>query len=149
MPLPSEQAHKVDFFYEEVTFILQDTAGVNNWLLDVFKQEKKRIGAISFIFCLDSYLHQLNIQYLNHDTLTDVITFPYSSSNVQIDGDIFISIERVLENAQLFNVPFRSELLRVIIHGSLHLLGYKDKTLEEQQLMRQKEDFYLIQYPNL
>ncbi len=114
----------------------------NDWLEKVINNEKKKIGEIVFVFCNDSYLLEKNIQFLKHDTLTDVITFDYCEGN-QISGDIFISIERVKINSEIFEVSFLNELYRVMVHGLLHLLGYKDKTKYDAKLMRSKEDFYL------
>jgi len=112
------------------------------WLKKIIHSEEKGIGNIIFILCDDAYLLKKNIQFLKHDNLTDVITFDYSSKN-QISGDIFISTERVRENAKIFNVSFLAELDRVMAHGLLHLLGYKDKQKSEAKTMREKEDFYL------
>jgi len=97
---------------------------------------------LNYIFCSDTYLHKINLEYLKHDTLTDIITFDYSEKK-QISGDIFISIDRIKENALKFNQSTDIELNRVLIHGVLHLLGYKDKTPKEKETMRAKEDFYL------
>ena len=112
------------------------------WLKNVVAEEGKMIGDITFIFCTDEYLLQKNIEFLNHETLTDVITFDYSK-NIQISGDIFISIDRVKENAKIFQETFLTELNRVMVHGLLHLLGYKDKTKKTAKQMREKENFYL------
>jgi probable rRNA maturation factor len=126
------------FFTEDIDFEWTETAPLSKWIRKIAKQEGKSIGAISYIFCSDDYLHRLNIEYLNHDTLTDIMTFPYSDN--PIEGDIFISIDRVKDNAQDLNLPFERELHRVIIHGVLHLCGYSDETDEEEAMMRQKED---------
>ena len=135
------------FNVEDIDFELPDTEGVIAWINRVAESELKRIGAVSYIFCSDDYLMELNVEYLNHDTLTDIITFPYSTA--PIEGDIFISIDRVRENAKDFNVPFEQELRRVIIHGVLHLCGYGDKTDAEAAMMRQKEDAALALYQNV
>ena len=108
----------------------------------VITTEKKQLGEIVFVFCKDTYLLEKNIQFLKHETLTDVITFDYCEGN-QISGDILISVERVKENSEIFEVTFLNELDRVMVHGLLHLLGYKDKTREDAKLIRSKEDFYL------
>ena len=113
------------------------------WLENVVAEEGKMIGDITFIFCSDEYLLQKNIEFLNHETLTDVIAFDYSK-NIQISGDIFISIDRVKENAKIFQETFLTELNRVMVHGLLHLLGYKDKTKKNAKQMREKENFYLL-----
>ncbi len=133
---------KIIFNIEEIDFEPQNTEGVIAWIEQVIRLEKKRLGNISYIFCSDDYLHKLNVEYLNHDTLTDILTFPYSRS--PIEGDIFISIDRVRDNAKDFNLPFENELHRVIIHGVLHLCGYLDETDEEEAIMRKKEDEALL-----
>jgi probable rRNA maturation factor len=114
----------------------------NDWLKKVIITEKKQLGEIVFVFCKDAYLLEKNIQFLKHEALTDVITFDYCEGN-QISGDILISVERVKENSEIFEVTFLNELDRVMVHGLLHLLGYKDKTKEDTTLIRSKEDFYL------
>ena len=114
----------------------------NDWLQKVITTEKKQLGEIVFVFCKDAYLLEKNIQFLKHETLTDVITFDYCEGN-QISGDILISVERVQENSEIFEVTFLNELDRVMVHGLLHLLGYKDNTKEDAKLIRSKEDFYL------
>jgi probable rRNA maturation factor len=135
------------FNVEDIDFELPDTEGVIEWINRVAESELKRIGAVSYIFCSDDYLAEMNVEYLDHDTLTDIITFPYSTA--PIEGDIFISIDRVRDNAKDFNVPFEQELRRVIIHGILHLCGYGDKTDAEAAIMRQKEDAALTLYQNV
>ncbi len=114
----------------------------NDWLQKVITTENKQLGEIVFVFCKDAYLLEKNIQFLKHETLTDVITFDYCEGN-QISGDILISVDRVKENSEIFEVTFLNELDRVMVHGLLHLLGYKDKTREDAKLIRSKEDFYL------
>lgn len=126
-------------FNYETDFELGDESAFENWISQVIVSENKKEGDINFIFCDDAYLHKLNVEYLQHDTLTDVISFDYSLGN-ELYGDVFISVERVAENAQDFNVLFTDELKRVIIHGVLHYCGYKDKTPEEESVMRQKEE---------
>ena len=133
---------KIIFNVEEIDFELQNTEGVISWIEKVAVLEKKRINGISYIFCNDDYLHKLNVEYLNLDTLTDILTFPYNRS--PLEGDIFISIDRVRDNAHDLNIPFEDELHRVIIHGVLHLCGYLDETDEEEELMRKKEDEALL-----
>ena len=126
-------------FNYQVDFKLLNKARIKKWLSEVIVSEEKREGDINYIFCDDYYLLQINQQYLNHDTLTDIISFDYSVGN-ELHGDIFISTERVRENAIDFNVVFEEELKRVMVHGILHYCGYKDKTEEEEFLMRQKEN---------
>ncbi len=133
----------IDFF-SETDFTLQNPDEVGQWVSKIITQEKCEEGEISYIFCDDEYLHKLNLEFLNHDTLTDIISFDNSLGN-QINGDIFISVERVKENAETFNVTFQNELHRVIIHGALHYCGYKDKSEEDASVMRKKEDEALSQ----
>ena len=126
---------------EDITEINQN----KKWLNQVISNEAKREGDITYIFCDDDYLLEKNIRFLNHNTLTDVITFDYCEEK-SVSGDIFISIERVKENSEIFKVDFLTELNRVMVHGLLHLLGYKDKTEKESNLMRKKENYYLSKY---
>ncbi|MDB3865841.1 rRNA maturation RNase YbeY [bacterium] len=114
------------------------------WISKIINDQKREEGEISYIFCDDQYLHKLNLEFLNHDTLTDIISFDNSLGN-QINGDIFISIERVKENADTYKTNFEDELHRVIIHGVLHYCGFNDKTKAEATLMRKKEDEALSQ----
>ena len=130
----------IDFQFVGVKKISLDEH--SEWLEKIIIHEKKKLGEIVYVFCTDNYLLEKNIKFLNHTTLTDVITFDYCNNNI-ISGDILISIERVYENAKEYNVNFVSELNRVMIHGLLHLLGYKDKTKTESKLMRVKENYYL------
>lgn len=130
----------IQFFSEDIPFEYPHPAIAQSWINLIIEREHCRLAAeLNFIFCSDDYLHRMNIDYLNHDTLTDIITFPYSEPP-KISGDIFISIDRVRENAEQYQVSFSSELHRVIIHGVLHLCGYPDKTPEEQKNMRAKEN---------
>lgn len=117
------------------------------WVISTAKNEGFSVGELSFIFCDDKYLHKINLEFLNHDTLTDIITFDYSSED-EIAGEIYISIDRVNENAKSFNQDTAQEIRRIIIHGVLHLLGYKDKSLEEKTQMTSKEDYYLSLLPD-
>lgn len=140
------EEEKIIYNVEDIDFELQNTEGVTKWIEQVIALEKKRLSGISYIFCSDDYLHKLNVQYLDHDTLTDILTFPYNRS--PIEGDIFISIDRVKDNAQDLNIAFENELHRVIIHGVLHLCGYLDETDEEEEMMRKKEDEVLLLLEN-
>lgn len=126
-------------FHYETDFELDNVEVYNSWLSNIITSHKKKLGDVSFIFCDDDYLHQINLEYLNHDTLTDIISFDYTEDDL-VSGDVFISIERVKENAADFKVDFHEELLRVLSHGVLHYLGFKDKSDSEAKLMRQKED---------
>jgi probable rRNA maturation factor len=126
-------------FNSETSFTLKNQNKLVKWIGDVLSSEGFQVGEINYIFCDDSYLNKINQEFLNHDTFTDVISFDYTLGK-EIGGDIFISIERVLENAEKFNEVFENELHRVMIHGILHFMGYKDKTKKEKTLMRTKED---------
>jgi len=128
----------IDFNYETDFKLLNETQ-FSNWISAVIKSENKTEGEINYIFCDDNYLIEINQQYLNHDTLTDIISFDYSVGK-ELNGDIFISIERVLDNSNDFNTAFDDELKRVMAHGILHYCGYKDKNETDEKLMRSKED---------
>ncbi len=130
------------FHQEDISFRLKNIKKIKSWIEKTIIQEKGILGDLNFIFCTDNYLHKINLEYLHHDTFTDIITFDYTQGK-HISGDIFISIERVRENAKKFNQTIDNELNRVLIHGTLHLMGYKDKTPKEKETMRAKEDFYL------
>jgi probable rRNA maturation factor len=132
----------IHFFQEETRFKLPHPRITARWIHRVVESEKNKVTGVNFIFCSDKYLKRINLEYLAHDTFTDVITFDYSDST-GIQGDVFISIERVRENAQKFLAPFDEELHRVIVHGLLHLMGYSDKTKATKSFMRKKEDAYL------
>lgn len=132
----------IHFFSEDVAFPKIGKRFVSDWLKKVIQAEAKKIGDVSIVFCSDEYLLNVNQEYLNHDYYTDIITFDYVEGSL-INGDIFISIDRVAENATKYNVAFEKELYRIIVHGFLHLIGYKDKLKTDKQLMTQKEDFYL------
>jgi rRNA maturation RNase YbeY len=126
-------------FNYETDFELSDEVALETWVEMIISNKGFEPGEINFIFCDDEYLHRLNVEFLQHDTLTDVISFDNSLGKL-ISGDIFISVERVKENASEFNVIFDEELHRVMIHGILHFLGFKDKTPEDEKLMRQEEN---------
>jgi probable rRNA maturation factor len=131
------------FCEEDITYKLKHKTAVRQWVTETIKAEGYKLKELNYIFCPDSYLLQINQQYLNHDTYTDIITFDNSETERVITGDIFISIDRIRENALKFNITETDELHRVIIHGALHLLGYTDKTVVTKQKMTQKEDLYL------
>ena len=126
-------------FYSENEFKLEDEAHYASWIENVITSEGKSLEEISYIFCDDEYLLKINMEYLDHDTYTDIITFDYSVGKT-LHGEIYISTERVLENSETFGVKFEDELRRVLVHGVLHLSGYNDKTEEEAALMRSKEE---------
>lgn len=133
----------INFFQEEVSFKLKDKLKLKQWIKETIESEGYKLKELNFIFCSDEYLLQINQQYLDHDTFTDIITFDNAEEEGKITGDIFISIERIRENAKTFNVTEARELQRVIIHGTLHLLGYPDKKPADKKVMTEKEDFYL------
>jgi len=126
-------------FNSETSFTLKNQKKLADWISNVVLSEDFEVGEINYIFCDDVYLHKINQEFLNHDTFTDIISFDYTLGK-EVGGDIFISIERVLENAEKFDEVFENELHRVMIHGILHFMGYKDKTKKEKTLMRTKED---------
>src|SRR4051812_20458821 len=131
----------VQFASQSIHFSLRKKSAVKKLILSVIKKEKKKAGDISFTFCDDKFLLALNKKFLKHNTLTDIITFQYPTK--ELSAEIFISIPRVKENAKKFNTSFENELHRVMIHGVLHLCGYKDKTAAKKKQMRKREDFYL------
>lgn len=128
----------------ETDFDLDDKQGISAWISNVIATEGFILGEINYIFCDDDYLHKLNVEFLDHNTLTDIISFDYSVGK-ELHGDVFISIDRVRDNAKAFKVNFTEELHRVIVHGILHFCGFKDKTDKDAELMRQKENRYLGQ----
>jgi len=130
----------IRFFSEDISFKIDSPRKKTLWIKEVARREKKTIKEINYIFCSDEYLLQLNQGFLNHKTLTDIITFDNSEGKNGLEGEIYISIERVQENAIKFNTEFEDELHRVMIHGVLHLIGYKDKKHSEKALMRKKEE---------
>ena len=132
-------------FHSEVPFEIVDADAKATWLSAVISSENYNEGEVSIVFCDDHFLHKLNVELLDHDTLTDVISFDYSIGK-EIHGEIFISIERVKENAKEFNQSFEQELSRVMVHGILHYFGYKDKLPSDARVMRAKEEFYLQQH---
>lgn len=132
----------VRFFNEDVSAPKIRRRVIASWIKEVVLSEGKSLGDINFIFCSDSYLLTVNQKYLNHDYYTDIITFDYVDENI-ISGDVFISVDRVLENSGIFKVDAPDEFRRILVHGVLHLLGYKDKSTQEKEEMTKKEDEYL------
>ena len=133
----------ISYFFEGVSEFRLSRLKVRKWLKSVVELEGKKVGDISIVFCSDEYLLKMNNDYLNHDNFTDVITFDYNVGGSVIYGDIFISIDRVRENANTLKVSFSDELHRIIVHGVLHLLGYPDKSRAERVAMEEKENYYL------
>ncbi|MCW5514672.1 rRNA maturation RNase YbeY [Muriicola sp. Z0-33] len=134
----------IEFNYE-ADFFLENKSDYTYWLTRVLESEGKLTGDISYIFCTDIYLHALNQKFLNHDSFTDILTFDYSEGNT-ISGDVFISIERVMDNANSLKEPFERELNRVMVHGLLHMMGYGDKTEEEKSRMRKLEEDKMLMF---
>jgi len=130
----------VHFFSEDIDFKLPEKLRRKRWLKELAAEAGFRIKELNYIFCSDEYLYQMNVDYLNHDTYTDIITFDNSEKAKELEGDIFISVDRVRENAKSVEVEEELELTRVLAHGLLHLMGYKDKAKEEASLMRSKEE---------
>jgi rRNA maturation RNase YbeY len=135
------------YFSEDIQFKLPNTKLITGWIHNVIRQEDYQLVNLNFIFCSDKFLHEKNLEYLQHDTLTDVITFSYANKQNSIEGEIYISVERVLDNATTYQIDFWQELYTVMIHGVLHLLGYNDEILLEQQEMRSKEKKYILTNP--
>lgn len=132
----------VNIFYEDIEILDLDPEFFVSWLSVTCVNENKKLGEVSLILTSDDYLLGMNVKHLDHDYYTDIITFDYSEGDV-VSGDLFISWDRVMDNASSFNVSRETELHRIIVHGVLHLIGYKDKSDDESKLMRSKEDFYL------
>lgn len=141
--MPSQS--KVCFFYQGVKFTLQYRTRLKNYIQSIFKKETKKLLSMNYIFCTDKALLEINRQFLNHDFYTDIITFDLSDSN-EVQAEIYISVDRVRDNAARLGVSFKSEMHRVIFHGALHLCGYKDKNKNEKLEMRKMEDIYLSKY---
>ena len=139
----------IHFFYEDCgEFKLTDPEKVADWLKQIVDSNRCSLASLNYIFCNDEYLHEINLNYLQHDTYTDIITFDNSEEASVIEGDIYVSVDRIQENALLHNTTFFSELHRVIAHGALHLIGYNDKSEEEKLEMRKKEEACLSLYPD-
>lgn len=130
----------IQFFQEDILFKLNHPRKTTHWIKRVVALEGYTINQINFVFCSDSYLFSLNKQFLNHSTLTDIITFDHSDEKGVLLGDIFISVERIQDNASKYKIEFDNEIHRVIVHGVLHLMGYKDKSRRDKVIMRKKED---------
>jgi rRNA maturation RNase YbeY len=138
----------INFFFEDIQYRIRKLKLLRYWINKSVELENSTIEEITYIFCSDNYLHKLNIEYLEHDTFTDIITFQYNEENSALHSDIFVSIDRIKENSKLYNQRLLDEFHRIMIHGVLHLLGYKDKTPEEKQEMTDKENYYLSLRPN-
>jgi len=141
--MPSISKARIKFYFLKNVTSLRNRSSLKRFLSRLFKKENKTLGSLNYIFCSDSYLLTINKKYLNHNYYTDILTFPLSVSNQAISADIYISIDRIKENASYFQTTIRQELHRVIFHGALHLCGYNDKSKTEVQEMRVREDYYL------
>jgi rRNA maturation RNase YbeY len=137
----------IQFLNEDIKYNIAKKRILKSWILDTAAKEGQSIESITFIFTSDNFLYDLNIEYLDHNTLTDIITFQYNDTDSPIESDVFISIERLRENAKTYNQKLLDEVHRIIIHGTLHLLGYKDKTKTDKEVMTSKEDYYLSLRP--
>ena len=135
--------NEITFFCENVKYIIRNKKKLRNWISHTIELEGAKVGILNFILCNDDFLSELNIKYLEHDTLTDILTFSFIGEDEWISGDIFISIQRIKENSIEFNQKVEEELHRVMIHGILHLLGYNDLAEIEKLAMREKENFYI------
>ena len=136
----------VQFFSADAKAPIIPRTKLKSFISDLFKREGKELAELSYVFCSDEYLLNINRQFLNHDYYTDIITFDISEIKEQVQGEIYVSVDRVRENAKQLNQTVQDELLRVIFHGALHLCGYKDKTKPQQLQMRNKEDYYLSKF---
>lgn len=132
----------ITFHAADVPIPLTQRTAIKHWLQSVAKKEKCTISHIAYIFCSDEYLHNINVKFLKHDTLTDIITFDYSEGKI-LSGEIYISAQRVKDNAAVYGASYIHELCRVLVHGLLHLSGYNDKTKTEKESMRQREEYHL------
>ena len=141
--MPESGSQLIHFHFVGAKASLTNRRQLKNFLVQLARKEGFKLKSISYIFCSDDYLLELNRDFLNHNTLTDIITFPFSENGQPLESEIYISLDRVRENAGLFNTTFKEELHRVIFHGLLHLCGYKDKSASEKSVMRKKEDEYL------
>jgi rRNA maturation RNase YbeY len=136
----------ITYFFEDVPVFTEFNEQIVQNIDQIISLENFTCEFLNFIFCSDEYLYQINVKYLDHHYFTDVITFDYSESPLTISGDIFISIDRIIDNAQLNNVSFFTEVFRVMIHGVLHLVGYDDKTIIQKEIMHQQENLYLLKF---
>jgi probable rRNA maturation factor len=139
----AEMPASISFFNADVSYVLRSKIGIRLWLSDVIKKEGFQLGELSIILCSDEYLFKMNVQYLKHITYTDIITFDQSESKSEVSGELYLSIDRIKDNAKALNINLINELHRVIVHGTLHLCGYGDKDPKSKSKMTSKENFYL------
>ena len=143
--MTASRKSKIYFFFDKKV-TLGKRGALKKFLTSIFTKEQKKLGGVNFIFCSDKYLRSINKRYLRHDYFTDIVTFDLSRKTEPVSGEIYISIDRVKDNAMLFGVSLKKELHRVIIHGVLHLCGYRDKTNGQKKRMTALEDYYLASY---
>lgn len=137
---------KINFFTGDRIFNFQQKQSIKDFIEQIFKKEKKELQQITYVFCSDKFLLKMNTEFLHHDYYTDIITFGLSDKNKPVEAEIYISIDRVKDNAKQLGLPYKTEMLRVLFHGALHLCGYKDKTKSEILNMRVKEERFLLLY---
>lgn len=137
---------KIHFFYQGVRVALQNREGLKSFLIKLFKMEQTALTSLNVIFCSDESLLEMNRHYLQHNYFTDVITFPLSAKGAPVEAELYISIDRVKENARENKISFKDELHRVVFHGCLHLVGYNDKSSQQIKKIREREDYYLRLY---
>lgn len=136
-------SYSIEFAFNKISEFPFPEDDFRKWILAIIDNENEKPGELNFIFCDDDFIYEINKKYLDHDTFTDIITFDYSEDFGNVSGDIYVSIDRIKDNANQYKVEFQEELARVIAHGVLHIIGYKDKTVEETEIMRKKENDYL------
>ncbi len=139
---------KVSFHYVDIQLNFSNKTSLKLFIVSIFKEEHQALGSIRYVFCTDEYLLNINKSSLNHDYYTDIITFDLSEPKQPIESEVYVSVERVKDNAKHLNVSFKEELCRIVFHGALHLCGYKDKKRADILTMRQKEDYYLTKFFN-
>lgn len=139
---------KVSFHYADKQLNIADKTGIKSTVEKLFNLEKRKLDHIDYIFCSDDYLLEINKQYLQHDFYTDIVTFDLSENKEETIGEVYVSLDRIKDNAEKLQQPLKNETLRVIFHGALHLCGYKDKSDKDSKLMRSKEDEYIHLYLN-
>lgn len=137
---------KINFYFHDIKYPIKDRKGLKKAIEYIFRKEKAKLHNLDYVFCSDDFLLGINKKFLKHDYFTDIITFDLPTVKNQIVGEVYISIERVVDNAKTLKIPIRTEFCRVIFHGALHLCGYSDKTKKEIEIMRRKEEEYLTHY---
>ncbi|TMI96628.1 MAG: rRNA maturation RNase YbeY [Bacteroidetes bacterium] len=136
----------IHFYFKDVSFALKDRKNLKDFIVRLFRKEQKELSVLNYVFCTDEEILRINRKFLDHNYFTDVISFDLSTAPKRIEGEIYISVDRIRENARFFKVSTREEVCRVLFHGALHLCGYNDKSLPQKKTMKKKEDFYLRKY---